>query len=87
FTPGSDNLNDTFIPVIYGVEQLVFMRIFDRWGTLVFETTDISQGWDGTFKGEIVAHNSAFSYTVRVRRYNGDKKDFVGVVIILTNGL
>ncbi|MFT5877656.1 MAG: PKD repeat protein, partial [Dokdonia sp.] len=42
FTPGSDNLNDTFIPVIYGVEQLVFMRIFDRWGTLVFETTDIS---------------------------------------------
>ena len=87
FTPGGDNLNDTFIPVLYGVEEMLSMRIFDRWGTMVYETNDITQGWDGTFNGQIVAHNSAFSYTVRVRRFNGEIKDFVGVVIILTNGL
>ena len=28
------------------------MRIFNRWGQLVFETFDIRNGWDGTYKGE-----------------------------------
>ncbi|MGB0806257.1 MAG: PKD domain-containing protein [Salibacteraceae bacterium] len=87
FTPGTDGLNDTFIPVIYGVEELMYMRIFNRWGAMVYETEDITQGWDGTYKGEIVAHNSAFSYLVKVKRYNGELKEYVGVVVVLTNGL
>jgi len=29
-----------------------FMQIFDRWGGLVFETKDISHGWDGSFRGK-----------------------------------
>ncbi len=86
FTPGSDNLNDTFIPVVYGMEKMEYLRIYDRWGGLVFETYDITKGWDGTFRNKLVANNSAFSYTTRFRRYNGDLKDFVGVVIVLING-
>jgi gliding motility-associated-like protein len=27
------------------------MRIYDRWGQLVYETFDFTQGWDGNFKG------------------------------------
>ena len=27
------------------------MRIYDRWGQLVFEALDHTQGWDGTFRG------------------------------------
>ena len=87
FTPGSDGLNDTFVPVIYGVEELMYMRIFDRWGSMVYETEDITLGWDGTHNGERVADNSAFSYTVKVRRFNGEIKEYVGVVIVLINGL
>ena len=29
------------------------MRIFNRWGELVFESTDISLGWDGFYRGEL----------------------------------
>lgn len=28
------------------------MQIFDRWGQIVYETTDVTEGWDGTFKGK-----------------------------------
>jgi len=30
---------------------LKYFRIFNRWGEMVFETTDIEKGWDGTFSG------------------------------------
>lgn len=86
FTPGSDNLNDTFVPVVYGVEEMVYMRIYDRWGGLVFESKDITIGWDGTYKNKLVAHNSAYSYTTRFRRYNGEIKDYVGFVLVVING-
>ncbi len=30
------------------------LKIFNRWGTLVFETDDVTQAWDCTYKGEVV---------------------------------
>lgn len=50
FTPGQNGKNDRFN--VYGVGLDEFkMMIFDRWGELIFETTDIYEGWDGTYKG------------------------------------
>jgi gliding motility-associated-like protein len=34
-----------------GQAVLNHFRIYDRWGIVVFETTDIDKGWDGTYKG------------------------------------
>ena len=53
FTPNSDNMNDVLYVQSYLVKDLYFV-IFDRWGEKVFETTDISNGWDGTFRGELL---------------------------------
>jgi len=30
------------------------LRVYDRWGEKVFETSDQSLGWDGTFRGKAV---------------------------------
>ena len=35
-------------------ESKLYFAIYDRWGELMFETTDIYKGWDGTYKGEPV---------------------------------
>jgi gliding motility-associated-like protein len=64
FTPNADGLND-----IFRIEEsqnftLTSLRIFNRWGEAVFETTDISQGWDGTCKGSQQGLGT-FVYVVR----------------------
>jgi gliding motility-associated-like protein len=51
FTPGVDP-NRIFIPVYVGIRELKLFRIYNRWGTMLFETKDMSKGWDGTYKGQ-----------------------------------
>lgn len=51
FSPDDNNLNDIFKPVAIGVTDYEF-QIFDRWGEKLFSTTEVSEGWRGTFKGK-----------------------------------
>ena len=48
FTPNKDGLNDVFKPVIVGRPAVYKLSIYNRWGQLVFETTDPGAGWNGT---------------------------------------
>lgn len=51
-TPNAFNPNqNTFKVDRRGISQLVSFEIYNRWGQKVFETKNIDQGWDGTFKG------------------------------------
>jgi gliding motility-associated-like protein len=50
FSPNGDSKNDVFIPVGKDVSKFT-MRIFDRFGEEIFNSSDISKGWDGTYKG------------------------------------
>lgn len=47
FTPNADGTNDYFIPFPYQYIESIDLKIFDRWGVLVFETTDPAINWDG----------------------------------------
>jgi gliding motility-associated-like protein len=53
FSPNKDSLNNIFIPVgcPYKVTSYNF-KVYNRWGELVFETSDKNTGWDGKFHGE-----------------------------------
>ncbi len=51
FTPDGDGRNDTFGGVGKLVDEYELL-IFDRWGSLVFESHDMGQQWDGRVKGE-----------------------------------
>jgi gliding motility-associated-like protein len=53
FTPNGDGLNDVFgvIPRLDYVNRF-HISIYNRWGQLIFDTSDLNQGWDGTFKGK-----------------------------------
>jgi len=52
FTPNGDGLNDTFKPVMIGVHDYHF-KIFNRWGQILFETSDQEEGWNGYCNGRI----------------------------------
>jgi len=52
FTPNGDGLNDSFGPILrYDYVNRYHMSIYNRWGQVIYETTDINKGWDGTYKG------------------------------------
>ncbi|MCD6366074.1 MAG: gliding motility-associated C-terminal domain-containing protein [Bacteroidales bacterium] len=53
FTPNGDGNND-ILYVYGGMIDHFYFAIFDRWGELIFETTDIHKGWDGTYKGKLL---------------------------------
>lgn len=49
FSPNGDGINDVFRIKVLGVEQFN-LKIYNRWGELVFTAKDETEGWDGTFK-------------------------------------
>jgi gliding motility-associated-like protein len=51
FTPDANGLNDEFMPCAIGVTAYDF-QVYDRWGRLVFRTSDPQMGWDGSYRGE-----------------------------------
>ncbi len=51
FTPNGDETNDVLKVRGNCIKELDF-KVFDRWGELVFQTSDQTIGWDGTFKGK-----------------------------------
>ncbi|MEO5890393.1 MAG: T9SS type B sorting domain-containing protein [Ferruginibacter sp.] len=52
FTPNGDSRNDYLRPLIKGIKEVNYFRVFNRWGQLLFERRNDEQpGWDGTFKG------------------------------------
>ncbi len=81
FTPNGDGVNDVIYAKGWGIESILEFKIFNRWGEIVFETTDINQGWDGTYKGK-PQEMDAYAYLIRVEGYNGEeiaKKGFINL--------
>lgn len=57
FSPNGDGSNDMFYPRGKGLERVKLLRIFNRWGEVVFEKKDFPvnnpiYGWDGIYKGK-----------------------------------
>ena len=53
FSPNGDNLNDVFYIDASGI-KVPTTKIYNRWGELLFQSNDISTGWDGSYRGENV---------------------------------
>lgn len=49
FTPNNDGLNDIFLPGYKGIKKLYDFSVYNRWGQLMFATSNIGKGWDGSF--------------------------------------
>ncbi len=58
FTPNGDGKNDVLRPVLFGMKQLLYFRVYNRWGQLLFQTTDQYRGWDGTYGGKVQANQA-----------------------------
>ena len=80
FSPNNDGLNDQLKVIGGGVTFFSFL-IFDKWGNVVFETNDISIGWDGTFKG-LELPSDVFVYVVEASFTNQQVVKLTGDVTL-----
>jgi gliding motility-associated-like protein len=51
FSPNGDGLNDVFGPIRFMSFAEYTMLVTNRWGQVVFKSSDVNEKWDGTFKG------------------------------------
>lgn len=79
--PGSNETSNTFIPILQGVVKYHLM-IFNRWGQLMFETRNQSQGWDGYFNGKL-CQQDVYVYKIQVKYENGNEITRVGDIHLL----
>jgi len=87
FSPNGDGMNDKFYPRGSGLFQIKHLRIFDRWGEVVFEKVnflpnDVSAGWDGTYKGKKLT-SDVYVYTAEIQCENNTVLILNGNVALL----
>lgn len=52
FTPNYDGLNDFFQPILIGIEDIKYFRVYDRYGVEVFSASNQKSGWNGMYKNK-----------------------------------
>jgi gliding motility-associated-like protein len=87
FSPNADGKNDKFYPRGSGLNKIKSLRIYDRWGEVVFvasnfEANDASIGWDGTYKGKVLPPD-VYVYTCEVVCINNEVLTYNGNVTLL----
>lgn len=82
FSPNGDGKNDVFRPVLLGMKSLDRFAVYNRWGQMLFSTTTIGQGWDGTFAGK-GQDAATFVWYVEGVDYKNNRIKKQGTVILI----
>jgi len=81
FTPGG-NSNSVFRPICIGISSLEYFRVYNRWGQLLFTTSQIGQGWDGRIQGRMQESN-AYLWALKGTDYTGRVIFQKGTVLLI----
>lgn len=79
FTPNQDGVNDVVYVKGWGIKSLLSYEIYNRWGELIFSTTDEEQGWDGTFR-DIIQNSDVYAYKVKVLTWRDEELEQEGYI-------
>lgn len=86
FSPNGDGRNDTFgLFGGEGLQEVLRLRVFDRWGGLVFESAGqggLQQAWDGTVGGRAAAPGN-YAYQAIILFDDGKEREVAGSVALL----
>ncbi len=82
FTPNNDKLNETFGASDNSAVLGFSLQIFNKWGELIFNAKDITQKWDGTFKGKPMP-NGAYFWMMNYTNKRGIKVYEQGMVMLI----
>lgn len=81
FTPNGDGTNDLFVPQGIYLAQYN-LRIFDRWGALIFESNSLDNQWDGRWRDK-PCQEGAFVWVITGRGFDGTEIEKRGTVTLV----
>ncbi len=83
-TPNGDGMNDIFHPInLNFVPTDYHLIVFDRWGKRVFETKQVSEGWDGRFSSGKSVSEGVYNFYVTYRNAEGVESSQTGIVTVI----
>lgn len=85
FTPNGDNINESFVPIVNGVDPDFYrFEVYDRWGLLVFSSETIGEAWSGLQPDGTEAPLDVYVWKVKAKdAYSGDRVERIGHVSLL----
>jgi gliding motility-associated-like protein len=81
FTPNGDGINDQVHVMGFAIGKMMW-KIYNRWGQLVFTTSNRNEGWDGRYKG-ILQPQEVYTYTLEIEFTDGTKASKTGDITLL----
>ncbi|ULQ56771.1 PKD domain-containing protein [Flavihumibacter rivuli] len=81
FTPGKST-NTVFRPIPVGISQLEYFRVYNRWGQLVFSSSEATKGWDGKVGGQDQA-TGTYVWMVQGKDFTGKTIFKKGTVVLI----
>lgn len=82
FTPDGDGKNDVFRPLLFGRVKKYSFTIYNRWGQVVFQTSELAKGWNGIFAGTKQDSN-VFAWTCTYQLEGQEVKTEKGTVMLM----
>lgn len=73
---------NTIFKAIYKFVDTYELQVFNQWGQLVFSSTDISEGWNGEYKGQLVPQG-VYVWKVTGKFLSGKEYKVVGDVMVI----
>jgi gliding motility-associated-like protein len=82
FTPNNDGVNDVLRVKVVGIKSFGYLAVYNRWGQMVYRTTNYHDGWDGT-AGGLPCRAETYVYIVQATDYKGKPLVRKGTVILI----
>jgi len=86
FTPDGDGTNDVFLPSVIGLDIDAYtFSVFDRWGNVVFSTTDPQEGWNGGWQNAgAIQQQDVYVWRIVARdQFTADRKELFGTATLV----
>jgi gliding motility-associated-like protein len=83
FTPGSNDMNALFKPVLDFSPREYVLIVYDRGGRKLFETTDPGEGWNGTYSGGNYAMEGVYVFHIEYTDYAGLFRSSTGNITVI----
>jgi len=82
WSPNGDGHNDYLFPLAVNIKELKYFRIFNRWGTLMFESSELLKGWNGQLNGQRQPMD-VYTWIIEAIGINGERIKLMGNSVLL----